>query len=40
MARISRRMDLWEIGIHTGRVGGMEAEGDAREDRDARGDEE
>ena len=38
--RINRRMDLWERGIHTGLVGGAEAEGDAREVRASSGEEE
>ena len=32
-ARINRRMELWERGIHAGLMGDSEAEGAAREDR-------
>ena len=32
---ITRRMDLWEMGLHVGLVGDAEAEGAAMEDRDA-----
>ena len=39
-ARITRRMDLWERGIHTGLVGDAEAGGAAREGRAASGGEE
>ena len=34
-ARITRRIDLWERGIHVGLVGDAEAEGAAREGRAA-----
>ena len=34
-ARITRRMDLWERGLHAGLVGDSEAEGAAREGRAA-----
>ena len=40
MARITRRMDLWERGLHAGLVGDAEAKGAAREGRAARGGEE
>ena len=39
-AQISRRMDLWERGIHAGLVGDAEAEGAARKDRATRRGEE
>ena len=39
-ARITRRMDLWERGIHAGLVRYTEAEGGAREGRAASGGEE
>ena len=39
-ARITRQMDLWERGLHSGLVGDTEAEGAAREDRAASGGEE
>ena len=39
-ARITRRMDLWERGQHTGLIGEAEAEGDAKEVRAASGGEE
>ena len=39
-ARITRRMDLWERGLHTGPVGDAESEGDAREGRAASGGED
>ena len=40
-ARITRRMDLWERGLHAGLVGDAKAEGAAREVRAAiRGEEE
>ena len=32
-ARITRRMNLWKMGLHEGLVGGAEAEGAAREFR-------
>ena len=38
--QIIRRMELWERGLHAGLVGDAEAEGAAREDRDASGVEE
>ena len=34
-ARITRRIDLWERGLHVGLVGYTEAEDDAREGRAA-----
>ena len=34
--RITRQMDLWYRGLHAGLLGDDEAEGTAREDRDAR----
>ena len=37
---LTRRMDLWERGIHVGLVGDAEAEGAAREGRPASGGEE
>ena len=40
MARIIRRMDLWERGIHYGLLGEAEAGGAAREGRSASGGEE
>ena len=42
LARISRRIDLWESGSHAVLVGGIEEEGASREGRVAReeGDEE
>ena len=39
-SRITRRMDLWERGIHAGMVGDDKAEGDAREGRASSGKEE
>ena len=39
-ARITRRMDLWERGLHTGMLGDAEMEGEAREGRSASGGEE
>ena len=39
-ARITRRMDLWERGMHVGLVGGAEVEGAAREGRGASGGKE
>ena len=39
-ANITRRMDLWERGLHAGLVGDSEAQGDAREGRAASGREE
>ena len=39
-ARITRRMDLWERGLHVGLLGDAEAEGAAREGRAASGGEE
>ena len=36
-ARIMRRMDLWERGLHAGLVGDAEAEGAAREGIDVSG---
>ena len=39
-AGISRRMELWEKGLHTGLVGDAEAEGNVREARYACGGEE
>ena len=39
-AWITRWMDLWERGLHAGLVGDAEAEGAAREGRDASGGEE
>ena len=38
--RITKRMDLWERGIHAGLVGDAEVEGSAREGRSASGGEE
>ena len=38
--QITRRMDLWERGLHAGLVGDAEAEGAAREVRAASGGEE
>ena len=38
--RVTRLMELWERGLHVGLVGDAEAEGDAREGRDAYGGEE
>ena len=35
LARIARRMDLWERGQHVGLVGDVEAEGAARKGRAA-----
>ena len=37
---MTRRMDLWERGLHAGLVGDAEAEGAAREGRDASGGDE
>ena len=37
---ITRRMDLWERGLHVGLVGDAEAEGASMEDRDASGGKE
>ena len=39
-ALITRQMDLWERGLHAGLVGDDDAEGAAREGRDASGGEE
>ena len=39
-ARITRRMDLWERGLHAGLVGDAKAEGAAHEGRAASGGEE
>ena len=39
-SRISKRMDLWERGLHAVLVGDADAEGAAREGRSARGREE
>ena len=39
-AQITRQMDLWERGIHTGLVGDAKAEGAAKEGRAASGGEE
>ena len=39
-ARITRRMELWERGLHAGLVGDAEEEGAVREGRDARDREE
>ena len=39
-ANITRRMDLWGRGIHTGLVGDAEVEGEAREGKAASGKEE
>ena len=38
-ARITRRVDLWERGLHAGLVGGAEAEEAAKESRAASGGE-
>ena len=38
--RVSRRVDLWERGLHTVLVGDMEEEGDATEGRSFRGGDE
>ena len=39
-AKLTRRMDLWERGLHTGLVGDAKAEGASREGRAASGGEE
>ena len=39
-ARITRQIDLWEMGLHAGLVGDAKAEGGAREGRAASGVEE
>ena len=39
-AQITRRMDLWERGLHTGLSVGAKAEGAAREGRSASGGDE
>ena len=39
-ARITRKIDLWEMGLHVGLLGDAEAEGAAREGRSARKIEE
>ena len=39
-AEVTRQMDLWERGLHTGLVGDAEAEGAVREGRAASGGEE
>ena len=39
-AQITRQMDLWERGLHTGLVGDVKQEGSIREGRDASGGEE
>ena len=39
-ARLMRRIDLWERGLHTSMVGDAEAEGAARESSPSSGEEE
>ena len=40
MERITRRVDLWERGLHAGLVGGVEAEGSDRDGSSASEGEE